>query len=64
MPTLGNIQWVGYFHVFRCPFRDILNSLSWVTVIICTANFLVSQYQCVLEALDRIFLEYGSNEEK
>ena len=54
MPTLGNIQWVGYFHVFGA-FYGYLNSISCVTVIIYTANFLVSLYQCVLKTLDRIF---------
>ena len=54
MPTLGNIQWVGYFNVFGA-FKGYLNSLSCLTVIIYTANFLVSLYQCVLETLDRIF---------
>ena len=60
MPTLGNIQWVGYFHVFGA-LLGIFELAIIVTVIIHTANFLVSLYQCVLETLDRIFLEYGSN---
>ena len=51
MPTLGNMQWVGYFHVFGA-FKGYLNSLSCVTVIIYTANFLVSLYQCVLETFE------------
>ena len=46
MPTLGNIQWVGYFHVYGA-FKGYLNSLSCVTVNIYTANFVVSLYQCV-----------------
>ena len=54
MPTLGNIRWVGFFHVFGA-FYGYLNSLSWVNVIIYSANFLVSLYQCVLETLGRIF---------
>ena len=54
MPTLGNIQWVGYFHVFGA-FYGYMNSFSCVTVIIYRANFLVSLYQCVLETLDEYF---------
>ena len=60
MPTLGNIQWVGYFHVFGA-LLGIFELAIMVNVIIHTANVLVSLYQCVLETLDRIFLEYGSN---
>ena len=50
MPTLVNIQWVGYFHVFGCPFRDIdlaimgdcyylYSKFSGFTVSMCLKNF-------------------------
>ena len=40
--------------MFSEPFWDYLNSLSWVTVMIYIAKFLVSLYQCVLETSDQI----------
>ena len=41
--------------MFSEPFKEYLNSLSWVTVMIYIAKFLVSLYHCVLEILDQIF---------
>ena len=47
--------------MFSGPFWEYLNSLSWVSVMIYVAKVLVSLHPCVLETLDRIFREYGSN---
>ena len=48
--------------MFSGPFWEYLNSLSWVSVMIYVAKVLVSLHPCVLETLDRIFREYGSNQ--
>ena len=47
--------------MFSVFFWGYLNSLSWMNVMIDLAQFLVSLYQCVLETLDRIIGECGSN---
>ena len=41
--------------MFSEPFLEYLNSLSWVTVMIYIAKFLVSLYQCVFETLEQMF---------
>ena len=50
MPTLGSIQWVGYFNVFRAPLGvfeliimgdcgDLYSKVSCFTISMCLRNF-------------------------